>query len=77
VKVPTIRGTVGVEFECRKGEFVLEVEIPANSSARVVLPGLGEGQVEVDGELVEGEPMERGVAVDPIGGGWHRLVRCC
>jgi len=72
-KVPTIRGTVGVEFERCEGEFVLEVEIPANCSARVVLPG--SGVVEMDGAVVEGELTDRGVEVDPVGSGRHRLVR--
>ena len=39
LKAPTIRGTVGVRFENRPGrEFRLEVEIPGNTTARVVVP---------------------------------------
>jgi len=77
-KVPTIRGPVGVAFENRPGEpFCLEVEIPANVSARAVLPGGKAERVEVtlDGERVDVERTDRGVAIDPIGSGKHRVER--
>ncbi|MEW6754005.1 MAG: alpha-L-rhamnosidase C-terminal domain-containing protein, partial [Candidatus Latescibacterota bacterium] len=35
----SVRGTIGVEWRIEEGEFRLEVEVPANTTATVVLPG--------------------------------------
>ena len=73
-RVPTIRGPVDVRV-ARDGDggLRLRVDIPANTSAQILLPrvgGLG-GEVLVDGRPVQGEVAGGSVVVDPVGSGTH------
>ena len=77
-RVPTIRGPVGVRVE-RDGDsvFRLRVDIPANTSARVLMPNLdGSGsETLLDGRAIQGRTVPGFVAVDPVGSGEHTLER--
>jgi len=76
--MPTIRGPVKISFGSdHAGSFVLEVEIPANTTARVALPCLNDDKpvVLVDGKPVEAELAGNFVVVDPVGSGKHILER--
>ena len=77
-RVPTIRGPVEVRVERGgDGSFRLGLEIPANTSARVLLPRLGDngGEVLLDGRALQGQVAGDSVAVDPVGSGPHTLER--
>jgi alpha-L-rhamnosidase len=54
------------------GPFSLKVSIPANTSAKVYLPGLGTGRVTQDGQAVEAQ-HEDGSYVVTIGSGSYRF----
>jgi hypothetical protein len=88
IVVPTIRGRVGVSFNNVPGRsFRLEVDVPGNTTAKVILPVRGAGaelqlpprhryQVIVDGRAVFAVPAEQGgLAVDDIGPGRHVIAR--
>ena len=75
--LPTIRGSIKTRFESSQDEFALEVEIPANTTARVALPCMGDAAPAV---LLDGEPAKFELdgdfaVVDPVGSGKHILVR--
>ena len=75
---PTIRGPVTVRFQNEPGRsFHLEVEIPANTSARVVLPSLSlSGQtVFVDGRPIEAVGEGDALVLNSVGSGRHTLLR--
>jgi hypothetical protein len=77
IKMPTIRGTVLVEFENDPGkEFTLTVDLPANTYGLVRLPLLKNDQstVLLDGEEKEGI-FENGTLSIEIGSGQHTLRR--
>lgn len=75
--LPTIRGTVGVEFENRTDEFVLRVDIPGNVTAKVGLPcrdtSPAASQVEMDSKPVQGAREGRTVFIDNVPSGRHVL----
>jgi len=76
--VPTIRGPVIARFESNQAEsFALEVEIPANTTARVALPCVEnvEAEVLLDGKAVKHELEGSFAVVDPVGSRKHRLAR--
>ena len=78
MRLPTIRGTVVVVFESRPNEsFVLDVEIPANVTARIDLPLLGQddSNVMVDGKSLNGVVAGKFVTIDRVGSGHHTLER--
>ena len=75
--LPTIRGTIHVEFEASPESFALVVDVPANVRAQVHVPA---GARADDVVLVDGAPRtarrEGGdLVVEPIGSGGHRIVR--
>jgi hypothetical protein len=76
--LPTIRGPVHVDFESQPGvSFALNVVLPANTRARVLVPQVAgqDGRVRVDGALRVGR-VERGfIAFDDVGSGPHRFER--
>ncbi|MFP4027970.1 MAG: family 78 glycoside hydrolase catalytic domain [Candidatus Brocadiia bacterium] len=77
-KVPTIRGSVGVVLK-RNAEvpLSLQVEIPGNTKARILLPRLGrdgESVVKSDGTPVEAEDADDFLALDPVGPGRYSLT---
>lgn len=69
-KVPTIRGSVRVEFMQKDGEFILEAEVPGNTRARIELPR-GSGTF-LNGEEVE-RPKAQGTEVLIVDSGCHRV----
>jgi len=77
-RVPTIRGPVDVRFENKPGSsFLLEVTIPANVTARVGVPALGDPTpfVTLDGKRLKGIPEDGFVFLDSVGSGRHTLAR--
>lgn len=70
--VPTIRGAVGVSYAETKEGYTLEVRLPANVPATLVLPG------EVSDATLNGEAVELadGQQIDLSGGGvWSVVVQ--
>lgn len=79
VKTPTIRGPVSVRFEHDRGHsFELEVEIPANSTAIVVLPMFDTTtdniEVTLNGDEVNSVSKGDFIEVDQIPSGKHELI---
>jgi len=75
--LPTIRGPVVARFENNQPEsFSLDVEIPANTTARVALPCVkgAEPVVLLDDQKVKHKLEEGFAVVDPVGSGRHHLV---
>ncbi|MFC1716247.1 alpha-L-rhamnosidase C-terminal domain-containing protein, partial [Candidatus Poribacteria bacterium] len=76
--LPTIRGPVEVRFgNNRSDSFTLEIEIPANTTARVALQcmGITKPKITLDGEIVKAKLEGDFAIVDPVGSGKHTLVR--
>ncbi|MDD5704357.1 MAG: alpha-L-rhamnosidase C-terminal domain-containing protein [Kiritimatiellae bacterium] len=74
--VPTIRGPVCVGFRQEPGRaFHMEVDLPANTVARVLLPRLRAGKkaVRFDDRAVRAATAGRCLAIDPVGSGRHRF----
>jgi len=78
MKLPTIRGSVVVRFEnYSKRPFILEVEIPEETTARIDIPQLAHADtnVVVDGRLVQGMLNGKFVTIDKLGPGHHIIKR--
>jgi len=78
LEIPTIRGPVVVRFKnLPKESFVLEVELPANMTARIDIPLLGQcdSHVVVDGKSVNGIVTGNFVTIDQVCPGHHTLER--
>jgi hypothetical protein len=76
--LPTIRGPVHVGMEQEPGQtFALEVDLSANTTARVSLPLLGRAQadLELDGRRIRGSLSRPGSVTVEVGSGRHRLQR--
>lgn len=75
--LPTIRGTIHEDFESSSTRFALNLQLPANTSARVVLPRLGSEstRVIVDGVPQEGRIEGDSVVLESVGSGKHTLMR--
>ena len=75
--VPTDRGDIAVAWERTPEAFRMQVALPANVRARVVLPrgGGADTAVLVNGESVEAEEDGRYLAVEDVGSGTHEFVR--
>jgi hypothetical protein len=76
LKLPTIRGTVHVDFKQELGKsFVLNVNIPANATAVVYLPRLADDRVAVtmDGVKRQAAPEGQFFRIDGVGSGTHSL----
>jgi alpha-L-rhamnosidase len=90
VLVPTPRGEVSVAFTAGGGRLAARIDVPATATAEVALPGVHAGQrVWVDGvpetagvlpagdSAGSGPPASdsgAGLAVVPVGSGWHRVA---
>jgi len=75
-EVPTIRGPVKIRFNNKPGHsFHLDINIPANTSARVVLPRSGDKDVPVlmDGKPTEATGTSDAAIIEQVGSGDHRL----
>jgi len=78
ISIPTIRGIVYVDFKSVKDTcFILNVCIPANTSARVYLPKLGTDNTTVimNGLMHKGIIESDFVILDNVGSGKHRFER--
>jgi hypothetical protein len=75
IKQPTVRGTVYAAFDnAPDGKFMLEVEIPANMTAEIMLPApAAKYRLTVDDALQKGKREGRFVKVE-TGSGKHRFV---
>jgi hypothetical protein len=75
IKMPSIRGDIHVSFDNLPGEkYVLEVEIPANSTAEVWLPRFSKKyRLTIDGVSQKGTVNGDFVVVE-TGSGKHRFV---
>ncbi|MDR0726172.1 MAG: hypothetical protein LBF59_09245, partial [Prevotellaceae bacterium] len=76
VKVPTVRGDVFASFDNRNaGKFVLDVEIPANTTAEILLPKSSKNYI-----LTLDEVPQKGISINndfisvEIGSGRHKLT---
>ncbi|OHB66443.1 MAG: hypothetical protein A2Y77_03870 [Planctomycetes bacterium RBG_13_62_9] len=76
--LPTIRGTIHVDFASEPGRsFVLNVILPVNVRASIWLPRMSseDDDVVVDGTTLAGTAAGEFVVVDEIGSGPHRFER--
>lgn len=76
-KVPTIRGTIEVGFiQHPDTSLVVNVDVPANMQADVVLPKFEDEQTRLllDGVAVPGDQLRNALRVTNIGSGKHQLI---
>jgi hypothetical protein len=75
VKTPTVRGDIFVAFDNRQDDrFVLDVDIPANTTAEIMLPALSKKySLTIDDAPHKGTVTGNFVTTE-IGSGKHRLV---
>ncbi len=76
ILLPTIRGPVRARFEMQpERSFVLHLELPANMTAKVLLPipGPGKINVAVDGHKTVAALQGQFAVVDALGSGSHTL----
>ena len=73
-KLPTIKGPVLVDFSQKPGDtFSLNVEIPANTKAKVVFPDtFASGKITVEGEPVDHELIDEELFIN-VGSGKHSI----
>ncbi|HTF96210.1 MAG TPA: alpha-L-rhamnosidase C-terminal domain-containing protein [Cellvibrio sp.] len=73
MKHPSIRGDIHVSFEKKSSNrFLLSINIPSNSSAKVYLPKLSDNsQTYQNGSLIRGLIEENFIIFDHIGSGSH------
>ncbi len=73
IKHPSIRGDIYVAFENKSpSRFVLTINIPGNTSAKVYLPKLsGENRTYQDGKQITGITDGDFIIVDNVGSGSH------
>jgi hypothetical protein len=84
--LPTIRGTVHEDFQSTPERFVLNVNLPANTTTQIDLPDLGDGDGEAvkdvavkdatvrvvkDGVKCEFQREGRFLRIDSVGSGAH------
>ena len=71
--LPTIRGTVHIDFRNDKGSFKLNVNIPANTTAEVYIPRISgkSNAVRVDGIKHEAEIEGEFFRIGNVGSGGH------
>jgi hypothetical protein len=75
--LPTIRGTVHADFTADASAFEININLPANTQARVLLPDFGgaDNIVTVDGVVTDAVPEDGFLAVESVGSGRHTLAR--
>ncbi|MGF1639270.1 MAG: alpha-L-rhamnosidase C-terminal domain-containing protein [Cyclobacteriaceae bacterium] len=75
---PTIRGAINAKFNHAFGrDFSLDLELPANTTANVLLPVFGHSKVslQVNGENVEGfNNLDGFVRIDSVGSGRYNFT---
>jgi hypothetical protein len=79
IKLPTIRGGIEASYDLGSGEngMIVEVKIPANTSAKVFLPvdSKAYAKLIVDGETLLAERDGKYLAIT-VGAGVHTLSDC-
>jgi hypothetical protein len=78
LELPTIRGTLHVQFEKAENDsFLLKVQIPTNTKAKIYIPKLGidNSTVVMDGVPKEGIMEKKFVVLDDINSGEHQFKR--
>jgi alpha-L-rhamnosidase len=75
--LPTIRGTVHVDFRALPERFTLTTALPANTRGEVYLPRLGSDDptVTVDGRSRQGRMAGEFVVLERVGSGRHTFLR--
>jgi hypothetical protein len=75
VKVPTVRGDIFVAFDNRhSGKFVLDVEIPANTTAEIMLPASSKKYSLTINSIPHKGIRNNNFVTVKIGSGKHKLV---
>jgi alpha-L-rhamnosidase len=77
-RLPSIRGPFSAAFRRpADGSFELDVMLPANTTAQVILPALGNPSSEliVDGALIKARIVDDRVVLDDLGSGTHHIIR--
>jgi hypothetical protein len=76
--LPTIKGTITVAFESRRGQSIkITIKIPSSSTAKVYVPafGLVNNDVLVDNKKITGVRDGDFISVDSISSGSHVIER--
>ena len=74
-RIPTIRGTIAVGIDQTSTAWVMDLEIPANMTAKVVLPPtIHPGQVLLNGSPVQARMEANALVLDNIGSGKHQII---
>ncbi|NLX24809.1 MAG: alpha-L-rhamnosidase [Lentisphaerae bacterium] len=75
-RVPTIRGPIEVKIENQGQRYFMDVELPANMTAKVGLPGFPNRNAVVlfDGEPVTPQEENSTLYIDNVGSGKHSFV---
>jgi len=73
--VPTIRGPVSVSVGREGGSFRLTVSLPANMTARVILPRAADtAALTMDGQPASADSAGGRFVIDPVGAGKHEFL---
>ena len=79
IAFPTIKGTVHVNVVLNANTYDVEIDIPANTSAKVFIEKMHDNgtEVEVDGNIVKGNLDQDGefIIFDNVGSGYHTFKR--
>jgi len=76
--LPTIRGKIHIDFEYEQNSsFLMNIDIPANTTAKVYLPVFKSNSptVEMDDLEYEGTIIGKYIMLDDIGSGQHKFIR--
>ncbi|MBN2683815.1 MAG: hypothetical protein JXR40_00915 [Pontiellaceae bacterium] len=75
-KVPTIRGPISIKIENQGQRFFMDVEIPANMTAKIGLPGFPNrtAVVLLDDQVVQPQKENGTLYIDNVGSGKHSFT---
>jgi hypothetical protein len=76
--LPTVRGKIHIDFEYEQNSlFLMNIDIPANTTAKVYLPALKSNSptVEMDDLDYDGMIIGKYIMLDDIGSGTHKFVK--
>jgi hypothetical protein len=77
LKMPTVKGEVGVTIENRNSTYKLTVRVPVNTTAQVCVPALNNSDniVQFDNSSIVGKREGNFIVIDNVGSGEHSFVR--
>jgi alpha-L-rhamnosidase len=79
IDFPSIKGTISVDIALNPNSYNVEINIPANTTAKVFIKKMrnNDTEVEVDGKIARGKLDEDGefIMFDNIGSGHHTFIR--